>query len=370
MSFAKIRPRRGTANQWSNANPILAEGEIGIEVPSTGVGTGTVKIKFGDGSSHWNDLPYGLDTPNDISDVISDEFIAGTPCTSGNYYIANNKLYKCIADTDGSINVTNSNYFEETSVTGEVKTLNGRLTQVQSQTAPMFNNAGAHNAIYRGKNLGTSVTTAQYNAIKAGTFDDLYIGDYWVINEKTWRIAAFDYYLRCGDTDLTTHHAVIVPDECLYNARMNTTNNTTGGYVAVKTRGVLTNADTVIKSTFGASHILSHRVYLTNAVANGKPSGGAWVDTICDLMNEEMVYGTGIFRHTSDGSTYLANHRVEKSQLPLFAHEPSRIINRANYWLRDVVTAAHFAAVDYGGFANYLIAPCSPVGVRPAFCIS
>ena len=128
MSFAKIRPRRGTANQWSNANPILSEGEIGIEVPSTGVGTGTVKIKFGDGSSHWNALPYGLDTPN-ISDVISDEFISGTPCTSGNYYIANDKLYKCIADTDGSINVTNSNYFEETSVAGEVKTLNERLTQ-------------------------------------------------------------------------------------------------------------------------------------------------------------------------------------------------------------------------------------------------
>ena len=130
MSFAKIRPRRGTANQWNNANPILAEGEIGIEVPSTGVGTGTVKIKFGDGSSHWNDLPYGIDPPNDVSDVISDEFIAGTPCASGNYYIANNKLYKCIADTDGSINVTNSNYFEETSVAGEVKALNGRLSDL------------------------------------------------------------------------------------------------------------------------------------------------------------------------------------------------------------------------------------------------
>ena len=135
MSFAKIRPRRGTANQWNNANPILAEGEIGIEVPSTGVGTGTVKIKFGDGSSHWNDLPYGIDTPNDVSDVISDEFIAGTPCTSGNYYIANNKLYKCIADTDGSINVTNSNYFEETSVAGEVKALNGKLVKYIDITA-------------------------------------------------------------------------------------------------------------------------------------------------------------------------------------------------------------------------------------------
>ena len=133
MSFAKIRPRRGTANQWNNANPILAEGEIGIEVPSTGVGTGSVKIKFGDGSTHWNDLPYGLDNSNaggSSSDVISEKFIAGTPCTSGNYYIANDKLYKCIADTDGSINVTNSNYFEETSVADEIKALkNAPATQ-------------------------------------------------------------------------------------------------------------------------------------------------------------------------------------------------------------------------------------------------
>ena len=256
-----------------------------------------------------------------------------------------------------------------TNVQAGIDELNSNLTQFQSQIATMFNNAGAHNAIYRGKNLGTSVTTAQYNAIKAGTFDDLYIGDYWVINGVTWRIAAFDYYLHSGDTECTTHHVVIVPDECLYNAQMNTTNDTTGGYVAVKTRGVLTDAETAIKAAFGASHILSHRVYLTNAVANGKPSGGAWVDTICDLMNEEMVYGTGIFRPTSDGSTVPANYRVEKSQLPLFAHEPSRIINRTNYWLRDVVTAAYFAVVDYNGRAYYSYASDS-LGVRPAFCIS
>lgn len=65
MSFAKIRPRRGTATQWSTANPILAEGEIGIEVPAEGVGTGEVKMKFGDGVTAWNDLPYGLD-PTDF----------------------------------------------------------------------------------------------------------------------------------------------------------------------------------------------------------------------------------------------------------------------------------------------------------------
>jgi len=43
---------------------------------------------------------------------------------------------------------------------------------------PLVNNAGAHNSIYRGISLGTSVTTAQWNAIAAGTFEDMYIGDY------------------------------------------------------------------------------------------------------------------------------------------------------------------------------------------------
>lgn len=241
---------------------------------------------------------------------------------------------------------------------------------VNTKVAPLlFNNAGAHNAIYRGKNLGTSVTAAQYAAISAGTFEDLYIGDYWVINGVNWRIAAFDYYLNCGDTSCTKHHVVIVPDTCLYNHVMNDTNITTGGYVGSKmyTEG-LEQAKTTIKAAF-SGHVLSHRVYLTNAVADGHPSAGAWCDSEVDLMNEQMVYGGAIFMPIANGSTVYTNYRVEKSQLPLFAHEPSRICNRNTWWLRDVVTASYFAYVVNNGFANYTGARLS-IGVRPAFCIS
>lgn len=241
---------------------------------------------------------------------------------------------------------------------------------VNTKVAPLlFNNAGAHNAIYRGKNLGTSVTAAQYAAISAGTFEDLYIGDYWVINGVNWRIAAFDYYLNCGDTSCTKHHVVIVPDTCLYNHVMNDTNIITGGYVGSKmyTEG-LEQAKTTIKAAF-SGHVLSHRVYLTNAVTDGYPSAGAWCDSEVDLMNEQMVYGGAIFMPIANGSTDYTNYRVEKSQLPLFAHEPSRICNRNTWWLRDVVTASFFAYVYYGGFADCADASYSG-GVRPAFCIS
>ena len=250
----------------------------------------------------------------------------------------------------------------------------------EAKIAPLlFNNAGAHNAIYRGKSLGSTVTTAQYAAIKAGTFDDLYIGDYWTIGGVNYRIAAFDYYLNSGDTNCTTHHVVIVPDTCLYNAQMHNTssggwesgaaNTTAGGYVGSDMyKSNLEQAKTTIKSAF-SGHVLKHRIYLTNTVANGRASGGVWCDSEVDLMCEQMVYGSGIFSPVSDGSNVPANYRVEKSQLPLFQHEPSRICNRAIWWLRDVITASHFAFVGRTGGADCYSASSS-YGVRPAFCIS
>ena len=244
------------------------------------------------------------------------------------------------------------------------------VEDTEAKIAPLlFNNAGAHNAIYRGKSLGSSVTTAQYSAISAGTFDDMYIGDYWTIGGVNYRIAAFDYYLNCGDTSCTKHHVVLVPDTCLYNHVMNDTNITTGAYVGSKmyTEG-LEQAKTTIKAAF-SGHVLSKRIYLSNATANGRASAGAWCDSEVDLMCEHMVYGNGVFSPVSDGTTIPNNYRVEKSQLPLFQHEPSRICNRATWWLRDVISASHFALVSGDGFA-YCYGASGSIGVRPAFCIS
>ena len=107
----------------------------------------------------------------------------------------------------------------------------GLQTDIDSVRNVLADGAGAHNSIYRGKNLGTSVTAEQYKAIADGTFAGLYIGDYWVISGVTYRIAGFDYYLNNGDTNTTKHHVVIVTDENMGSAQMNTTNVTTGGYV-------------------------------------------------------------------------------------------------------------------------------------------
>ena len=238
----------------------------------------------------------------------------------------------------------------------------------ESMQTLLYNNAGAHNSIYRGKNLGSSVTAEQYAAIAAGTFDDLYIGDYWTIGGVTYRIAAFDYYLQTGDVACTDHHVVIVPDDKLYIHAFNGSNSTAGAYAGSEMYSSgLDQAKAKIGADFNG-HVLSKRIYLSNAVTGGVASAGSWYDSEVDLMCEQMVYGCGIFGPVSNGDSVPNNARVEKSQLPLFRHDPSKICIRSTWWLRDVITDRTFALIDGNGNAYHTTASYTG-GVRPAFCI-
>ena len=242
----------------------------------------------------------------------------------------------------------------------------GLQTDIDSVRNVLADGAAAHNCIYRGKNLGTSVIAEQYAAISSGKFTDLYIGDYWVIKGVTYRIAAFDYYYNCGDTNFTKHHVVIVPDMSLYKAQMNTSNVTTGGYTgSAMYKSNLAQAKTTIKAAFGSAHVLTKRELLTNAVNGNTPSGWAWFDSDVELMNEVQVYGS-VAWGAHDGNGY--NVASGDGQFPLFMFDRTKLHNREDYWLRDVSSATAFSLVNGGGFANLYAASYS-LGVRPAFCI-
>lgn len=242
----------------------------------------------------------------------------------------------------------------------------GLQTDIDSVRNVLADGAAAHNCIYRGKNLGTSVTAEQYAAISSGKFTDLYIGDYWVIKGVTYRIAAFDYYYNCGDTNFTKHHAVIVPDTSLYKAQMNTSNVTTGGYTgSAMYKSNLAKAKTTIKAAFGSAHVLTKRELLTNAVNGNTPSGWAWFDSDVELMNEVQAYGS-VAWGAHDGNGY--NVASGDGQFPLFMFDRTKLHNREDYWLRDVASATNFSYVRYDGDANAGNASASG-GVRPAFCI-
>ena len=220
--------------------------------------------------------------------------------------------------------------------------------------------AGSHNSIYRGKSLGTAITDKQLANILNGTFRDLFIGDYWTIDGVKYVIADFDYMYNVGDTALTKHHIVVVPERNMYNHVMNDTDTTEGGYIASKmyTEG-LDNALVSFKNAFGESHVLTYKNLLTTGVSGSAPSNWSWQSRQIDLMSEAMVYGQIAWRKSG------YDVGCQKSQLSLFKHRHDAIqVSRSWYWLRDVYSATRFAGVDYDGSADRSIASNSG-GVRP-----
>ena len=241
--------------------------------------------------------------------------------------------------------------------------------------------AEAHNAMWGGRDITAAFNNGTVSAnIANGTFRDIFPGDY-ITKQVTisgtaytvnWVIADCDYWINKGDTAMTTHHVAIVPQQPIFDTRMNSTNTTEGGYAGSEMyKNIIPACATGIVSAFGSEHILTFRDHLTRdlntsavssgiTVLTGAPNwNGAWYSQQCNLMSEAMVYD-GPHCASSALDNIMALRQMSAFRLS------ERLINynRRWWWLRDVVSFAYFADVDgYGdAAANY----ASVVfGVRP-----
>jgi len=116
MSTVRIQVRRGTASEWTSANPTLAAGELGVE-------TDTRKIKVGSGSTAWTSLSYiAADSPA-ISEIAQDAIDAALSMGAG--------LTKSYNDNGNtiSINIDDSVVALKTYVDSQVGSLQNTVTQ-------------------------------------------------------------------------------------------------------------------------------------------------------------------------------------------------------------------------------------------------
>ena len=234
--------------------------------------------------------------------------------------------------------------------------------------AGVANNAAAHNAVYRGEDITSRHNNGSLSSqVQAGDFTDIFIGDYitatTTANGSTvttkWRVADIDYYINTGNTtDIdANHHLVLVPDACMFNAYMNSTNVTTGGYQGSEMwKTYIPMCVTAIKNAFGASRVLPWRTALSNVMNSDKLSmagdgwTGAssmnwdtgWVTAEADLMSEAQVYGCGVF------SSSYADYWMKKTQFSLFRLNRTAMNIRADYWLSSVASGTGFAYCDWG----------------------
>lgn len=288
------------------------------------------------------------------------------------------------------------------------------------------NTAAFHNSIYRGKDITSYLTdTSLWNRI-AGTngyklFEDLFLGDYITVGSNTYVIVDFDYYLRCGDADVTQHHIVMMPSGVMnipagtvlygssstlsfintanagvavssqesatafkWNATMEApnTNSTAGGYKFSRMRKtVMKAANTIVINAFGSAHVLPISVLYPNPSStsdSGLASGWAWFNSndqtsdiaksICDLPNETQVYGQQVWGQGSAFGNMGYEVGTDKFQFNIFAKNRNFADIRATWWLRSVSSATAAACVRSDGTADHH-GTSTAYGVRPRFLL-
>ena len=194
-------------------------------------------------------------------------------------------------------------------------------------------------------NLGTPDDDF-WKSIDNGTFSKAPVGGYFVINGHTYYLAHQDYWLNIGL--FSKHHVAMV----YFSNRLgqiNSTSTTNGGYAGsdfwTGNNGNTARADfrSQIQTDFGASHILTIKEHLSNAVTNGVVTGNAYYDTDVDLLSEEMLYGCKIM-------SPIGETPASKSQLKLFAQHA--IPGVYQMWLRNVCDSSRFAVKNGNGTAG------------------
>ena len=245
----------------------------------------------------------------------------------------------------------------------------------------------SNNGIYRGKHLGNIDISnidkfLSEHSVSDGKFKDLYLGDIITIKDGTynadWIIAGFDTeYLKGwnnGDLEyINKHHISLIPKTVLFNARMNSTNTTQGGYYnSEMNKTTLPIVANNLKKALG-NHLLNRRVILTDSISTSTPSmAGAgkvgctsywnWYDAYCTLLTEVQCYGSTVF----SSSFYDVGEGYEK--LPVFNFIHPVTFGRVGFWLRAVASSSDFANVDYSGRSGNTSSSGSH-GVRPLIII-
>ena len=166
-----MQQRRGTANQWTTANPVLGAGEIGFE-------TNTGKFKIGDGSTTWTNLEYfitiddsilsivdgapaALNTLNELAAALGDDANYATTVTNA---LAGKAPLEGPTFT-GTVTLPSTTSIGEVSAT-EIGYVNGVTSAIQNQIDTVSTNVGTLSTTSSGhttsiSTLNTNVTNLQ-----------------------------------------------------------------------------------------------------------------------------------------------------------------------------------------------------------------
>lgn len=191
----RIQLRRGNTSEWTNANPILAQGEIGIDLDQN-------RIKIGDGSTPWNSLAY--ERPDDQSSNIPNTLVKRDQ--SGNFS-ANAITAALVGNASTASQLANA---RQISLTGDVN--------------------GA-NSFDGSQNMTITTTLSTQANLSAGTYTKLTVNERGLVTAGQNPTTLGGYNITDGQLENNFLTALSGLHAQSLNGYVVKTNNTTGGSV-------------------------------------------------------------------------------------------------------------------------------------------
>lgn len=248
----------------------------------------------------------------------------------------------------------------------------------------------AKNGLYRGNNLGTFSTIAQFetflteHSVADGLFTGLYLGDYMTLSfqvtnpdtntyyseSSNWMIAGFDIMTNIGDSAISSHHIALIPKtSLLYDHSMNAaeteqTININGYAGSLMYTSWLPSIINGLRELLD-THILLQRCYITTSSDSTTyvSNNASFVSTYATLLTEPQVYGCTVYSSSGldVGEGYF--------KLPVFNFINPSEFGRKGFWLRSTAPYANsFCAYSVDGYPTYAVATTA-LGIRPMILI-
>ena len=222
----QIQLRRGDAADWTSTNPILAEGEVGVEID-------TLKLKVGNGTDNWNTLPY-FGSAGTVTSVGA--LTLGTSGTDLSSTVANGTTTPVITLNVPTASATNRGVLSSADWTTFNNKGNGTVTSVTG-TSPVNSSGGATPAISLASGYGDTLNpyaskTANYvlaspnGSSGVPTFRAIVASDIPTLNQNTTGTAA--NITATSNSTLTTLSALSLPYSQLSGTVPTWNQNTTG----------------------------------------------------------------------------------------------------------------------------------------------
>lgn len=202
-----------------------------------------------------------------------------------------------------------------------------------------------HNHLYRGKNLGTSYTASQKEEVSNGTFNDMWLGDYWNVGGNKWYICGFNIM---GSPTYSENHIVIMGDDLAQNIKWDSTQSGSNMGKIAYTQSTIYKVDlpnyvsNSIPSTF-KSNLYEREEYLVTAkdATTFKTTSSSWIKVSANVPRISNILGVpNTFSWVDEKNSWksgidpsLAN---SGGKFPIFNFvKPYKILGSNTFWLQD-----------------------------------